>query len=112
MCEGGFTAENPVPYPAAGCDEGPEGMSKHTEEIKVPFTGTLPVSMEGFYGDWDLFIKDGDESLLNSATSSQLQGDPAAEQVTVLVKKGMTVLIIPCNWLGGPTAEVTWEIAR
>ncbi|MGH2757208.1 MAG: hypothetical protein ACRDI3_05410 [Actinomycetota bacterium] len=111
--KGSFSAENPLPYPGqeTGCDEGPEDLSRTTEEVKVPFNGVLTVTMENFMGDWDLFVKDDDDNLLSSGTGSQLQGEAAEEEVTVTVKKGMKLQIIPCNWLGGPSAEVTWQIA-
>lgn len=110
--KGSFTATNPVPFPgtSTGCDEGPEGLSKTTEEVKVPFNGLLTVTMDNFQGDWDLFVKDGDGNLLNSGTGSQLTGENALEEVTMLVKKGLKLQIIPCNWLGGLSADVQWQI--
>jgi hypothetical protein len=107
--KGSFTAENPVPHPAGdGCNEGTEGVSKTSEAIKAPFNGLLTATMENFQGDWDLFVTDADGGALVSSVESQLTGAAATEEVSILLKKGYEFAIVPCNWVGGPSADVAW----
>lgn len=107
---GSFSAEA-LPFPGAdGCLGGVEGVHKHSEPLKAPLTGVLTVTMENFQGDWDLFLTDAEGSELMSSTTSQLTGDPAVEEIVLSVKKGMSLLMVPCNWAGGPSADVKWEL--
>lgn len=109
--KGNFSAENPVPFPGPdGCLDSQEGANKTTEEVKAPFTGILTVEMLNFEGDWDLFVTDKDGNELVSSTTSQLTGDPPTEEVTVALKKGFVFQMVACNWLGGPSAEVEWQL--
>jgi hypothetical protein len=110
--KGSFSAENPVPHPLGdGCNEGMDGVSKTTEAMKAPFNGLLTVTMENFQGDWDLFVTDADGAALVSSVESQLTGAAATEEVSIVLKKGYAFAIVPCNWVGGPSAEVAWTFA-
>jgi len=107
--KGSFTAENPIPHPLGdGCNEGEEGMSKTSKEMKAPFTGVLTVTMENFQGDWDLFVTNAAGNPLNSSVESQLTGAPATEEVVFAFKKGSKFQMVACNWLGGASADVSW----
>lgn len=106
---GSFAAEAVV-YPGPdGCNDGVEGVNKVSEPLKAPFDGVLTVTMVDFQGDWDLFLNDPDGNMLMSATTSQLTGDPATEEITMALRKNTEVLMAPCNWIGGPVATVNWE---
>lgn len=110
--KGSFTAENPVPHPGPdGCLAAPESLSKTTESLKAPFSGLLTVTMENFEGDWDLFVTDADGNELISSVESQLTGAPATEEVSIPLKKGYEFAIVACNWVGGPSADVSWGLA-
>lgn len=109
---GSFSAENPVPHPdpAAGCPEAPDDLSRTVVPLKIPFNGVLTVTMTDFMGDWDLFLTDADGGNIVSATESQLQGAPPQEEVTIYLAKGLSVQMVACNWVGGPSAEVAWTL--
>lgn len=103
--KGSFSAQA-LPYPSPdGCNN---SAAQVVEEFKAPFTGLLTVTMVDFDGDWDLFVNDASGTELGSATASQLTGDAPEEEVLVALRKGTTILMGPCNWLGGPGATVNW----
>jgi hypothetical protein len=107
---GSFAAEAlPFPHPD-GCNAGVDGVHLVNEPFKAPFNGLLTVTMSGFDGDWDLFLNDADGNMIMGATESQLQGAAPTEEVVYPLKKGTEVVMMPCNWVGGPGATVDWEI--
>lgn len=112
--KGAFSAFGPVPYTGwgvdtYGCYHGPEGVSKTTANLKVPFTGYLHVVMSGFVGEWDLYVLD--QYGENIAESAYFQGvRPPVETLTMKVKAGSQIAIVPCNFAGGATAEVAWSL--
>ena len=101
-----FTA--PVPAPVysdvdpAGCmwQGSVEDVSKDTYSFTTPKhrgKGTLSVRIDGFDGDWDLYVFDKDGDLLTSSTSDNSAG--AYEQISGLkLKQKTTVDIVACNW--------------
>ena len=108
--KGSFEAQNmPFPHPD-GCAAGEEGVHKTSSPLKAPFAGALTVTMEGFEGDWDLFVTDADGGILGEATSSQLTGDAPVEEIILGVKAKQEIVMVACNWLGGPGATVNWEL--
>ena len=108
---GAFSAEGyPYPHPD-GCLESTEGLNKTTQPLTTPLAGVMTVTMDGFDGDWDLFVTDAGGGEIISATSSQLTGDPPTEEVIFSVSKGLKLQIVACNYLGGPGAEVKWTVA-
>lgn len=101
-----FTAPVPAPIYSdidpKGCvwDGSVEDVSKDTYSFTTPKhrgKGTLSFRIDGFTGDWDLFVFDKDGDLLTSSTSDNSMG--AYEQVSGLkLKKKTTVDIVACNW--------------
>lgn len=108
--KGSFSAENPVPAVDTCPTDAQEDLSKTSEALKVPFNGILTVTMTDFQGDWDLYVTDADGGEIVSSVGSQLTGTPPEEEVSIYLPKGMSVQMIACNWIGGPTAEVAWEL--
>lgn len=95
---------------ATGCNAGQEGVHKVTHTFEAPFTGSLTAYMEGFVGDWDLFLVDADENEVVVSVNDQIQAQaPAEESVTLAMKKGDVIGIRPCNWLGGPQVQVHYD---
>jgi hypothetical protein len=105
-----YTASAPVPFPGSdaqdeGCYTGQEGLQKDTEKFKVPAAGKLAVEMRDFQGDWDLTLFNGKGAVIGE--SAALPGT-TVEKVTSKVKKGDTVSIVACNYLGTPSATVKY----
>ena len=99
-----------------GCLSAVEGVHKNTTPVKAPGTGKLTVVLDGFSGDWDLYVLDkAGTAILGSSTGDQtsatvgLGGDPLSEKVVVPIFGKKTVNISVCNWAGGPTANVSWK---
>ena len=93
-----------------GCTAGQEGVHWVGQEFVSPGKGTLRFYSEGFVGDHDLYVFQGD---LKIAESIQAQADPAMapaeEEINLPLKKGQTVTLVACNWLGGPQVEANFE---
>lgn len=109
--KGSFQAQAlPYPGPDNGCNDptAPSGFGPVVEMFKAPANGQITVTMTEFDGDWDLFLNDADGGMLVSSTQSQLQASAAEEEVSIIVGKGMEVQMVPCNWVGGPSATVNW----
>lgn len=106
---GSFSAQA-LPFPGPdGCNTGVEGVHLVNEPFTAPFNGILTVTMVEFDGDWDLFLNDADGNMIMSATESQLEGAPPTEEIVYPLKKRTEVVMMPCNWVGGPSATVDWE---
>src|SRR5687768_6955339 len=91
-----------------GCLAGVEGVHKVSHAFKVPANGTLSAIVEGFTGDWDLFLTDADGKEIVGSAEDQTAGAAAEESFTLPLKKGQEVNITPCNWLGQPQVEVSY----
>ena len=93
-----------------GCTAGQEGVHWVGQEFTAPGKGTLRFYTEGFTGDWDLYVFAGDVAY---ARSDQEQVGPtmapAEEEVMLPLKKGQTVTLVACNWMGDPNVEAHFE---
>ena len=93
-----------------GCTAGQEGVHWVGQEFTAPGKGTLRFWTEGFVGDHDLYVYVGDAAI---ARSDQEQAGPAMapaeEEVLLPLKKGQTVTLVACNWLGQPQVEAHYE---
>lgn len=109
--KGSFSAQA-LPYPDPGfkCLNGVEGVNKHSEPIRAGFSGILEAKMLNFEGDWDLFITDAEGKELAASVSTQWTGSPPEEEAGALVSKGQELLLVACNFLGGPSADVEWTL--
>ena len=97
---------------ATGCNAGEEGVHKVTFPFEAPANGILTSYMEGFVGDWDLFLIDADENevVVSANDQATTAGATAAEEeVTLTMKKGQVIGIRACNWLGEPQTEVHYD---
>ena len=103
---------NPPTGPACS-DANVEGISRTTRTIKPTGAGTLEVTVTKFRGDWDTSVQNDKGVVLagGSGTNTGETGSLAAdgtEKVVYKTKKGMTLNIAVCNFLGSPTAHVKY----
>ncbi len=118
----------PVPLPLAGVDgvDGTnscvnpdlEGVSTTTRTIKTTGAGTLEVELKGFAGDWDITLTDDKGKVLAEGAGSTTGGEATGgagslgtdntEKAVLKTKKGMTINIGVCNFLGGPSANAKY----
>jgi hypothetical protein len=93
-----------------GCTAGEQDVHWAAQEFTAPGKGTLRFYAEGFSGDWDLYVFDGD---LKVAESVGAQVDPAMapaeEEISISLKKKQTVTLVVCNWLGDPNVVAAYE---
>ena len=96
-----------------GCTAGQEGVHWVSQEFTSPGKGILTFRMEGFTGDHDIYIfgedmnvplMRGDQVQVGSTTPA-----PQEEEIKFPMKKGQTVLLAACNWLGEPDVLATYE---
>ncbi len=106
----------PVPDPVQGSPSCArpqlENISIHTETIKPTGPGILSIKVDGFGGDWDITVFDGqhNEVAIGDGTSTG-GGAPSTAGVETLVlkyKKAETILISVCNFAGTPSAKGTF----
>jgi len=102
---------DPVGLTKPGCSSGQEGVHWVAQEFKAPGKGKLRLYMEGFTGDHDLYIYEpGSELPLYRSEGSQYDGtDGPEEEIVASLKKGQTVLLVACNWLGHPDVIAHYE---
>ena len=93
-----------------GCSAGVEGIHKVTHQFTAPGKGILKVYIEGFTGDWDLYIF-VEGMAMARADASQAPPDlaPPEEEINYPMTKGQAVDIVACNWAGQPTIDVHYE---
>ena len=92
-----------------GCTAGQEGVHWVAQEFTSPGKGTLRAYMEGFVGDHDLYLFDGETAVVSSEGAQYDGSAPAEEEVAMPLTKGQVVTIVACNWLGGPDVLVNFE---
>jgi hypothetical protein len=92
-----------------GCTAGEEGVHWVAHEFTSPGKGKLRLYMEGFTGDHDLYIFDGDTALYKSEGSQYDGSAPAEEEIVAPLKKGQVVTLVACNWLGHPDVVAHYE---
>ena len=100
---------DPAGLTKPGCTAGQEGVHWAAHEFTAPGKGTLTASMNGFVGDHDLYLFDGDTALIASEGAQYDGSAPAEEEVSFPLTKGQVVTIVACNWLGGPDVLVNYE---
>lgn len=110
------TAMTPDPTPvagepvSAGVCEPTLPTAKFSEPLKVPFAGTLKITMSGFQGDWDLGLFQGGRKLAESAQDVTEPVDRPETIVLKIRKPGTVLEIRSCNFTGGPTAAMTYVL--
>jgi hypothetical protein len=98
-----------------------EGVSTTTKTIKTTGPGTLQVDLTGFAGDWDITVTNDKGAVLGTGAGTTTGGEVPVigggngslgtdnkETLTLKTKKGMTLNIGVCNFLGGETANAKY----
>jgi len=105
----------PVPVPATGTtclEPALEGISMTTKTIKPTGAGVLEVTLTDFNGDWDITVKNDKGAAMASGgpttTPTAVTQTGVTEKLQMKIKKGMTLNISVCNFLGGPTANAKY----
>ncbi len=83
-----------------GCSAGQENVHWVGVEFTAPAKGTMRLWSEGFTGDHDIYIFDGDLAIGKGENSQVPDGAAPEEEITLPLKKKQTVLLVACNWLG------------
>ncbi|MDQ3955782.1 MAG: hypothetical protein M3285_09565 [Actinomycetota bacterium] len=97
-----------APFPGADDHSTPseecgvEGVTYGIHTYKTPAKGKLDARINGFEGEWDLYVTDSAGRLLGS--SVQFMGT-SEERVLIKVPAKTELQIYACNFLGGPTAH-------
>ena len=92
-----------------GCSAGQQDVHWVGQEFTSPGKGNLRFYTEGFTGDWDLYVFDGDIAIARSDADQTSGGAPAEEEVVLPMKPKQKVLLVVCNWLGSPEVEAHFE---
>ena len=92
-----------------GCSAGQEGVHWVGQEFTAPGKGTLRFYAEGFQGDHDIYVYDGDLAIGRGENSQVPDMAAPEEEVFVPLKKGQTVTLVACNWLGQPDVQAHYE---
>ena len=100
---------DPVGLTRPGCSAGQEGVHWVGHEFTAPGKGKLRLYAEGFTGDHDLYIFEGDQALYKSEGAQYDGSAPAEEEIVATLKKGQTVTLVACNWLGHPDVIAHYE---
>lgn len=104
---------DPLGLTQPGCLAGQEGVHWVAQEFTAPGKGTLRVYMEGFTGDHDLYVLVDDMVYARSENGqvpvATTDIAPAEEEVTLTLKKGQTITMAACNWLGQPDVLAHYE---
>ena len=100
---------DPAGLSKPGCTAGQQDVHWVAQEFTAPGTGKLRVYMEGFTGDHDLYVFDGEMPLYKSEGSQYDMTDGPEEEIVASLKKGQTVTLVACNWLGHPDVIAHYE---
>lgn len=100
---------DPVGLSKPGCSAGQQDVHWTAVDFTAPGTGKLRLYMEGFTGDHDLYVFDGDMPLYKSEGSQYDMADGPEEEIVAPLKKGQTVTLVACNWLGHPDVIAHYE---
>lgn len=107
-----LTGSTPVEEASSCMNPEFEKISTTTKTIKTTGAGTLTVDVTNFTGDWDITIMNDKREMIaagaGTATPTALTTPGAAEKAVVKFKKGSTILIAVCNFLGSATANAKY----
>ena len=101
--KGTFAAAG-TPDPSADAFDTCQGLSpaaRFEVPFKVPAAGKLKVEITGYQGDWDLSVEGPSGAPLGTSAGFV---DAATETVQLKFKKATEVVLVACNFVGGPTA--------
>lgn len=106
-----------APYPdateATGCEGAgrTEDVNMDNETIKVTGPGVLTVKVTEFVSDWDMVVMNASGATVAAGAGTSTpnaSADPQTETLKYKSKKAQTLTLRVCNFLGGPTAKVTY----
>lgn len=108
---------DPAGLTRPGCSSGQQDVHWVAHEFKPPFSGSLHYYSEGFTGDWDIYVFDGDFAIAKGEEAQVNTGDPTApappeEEIGIDLKKGQVVTLVLCNWLGTPEASAAFHFTQ
>ncbi len=92
-----------------GCTSGQEGVHWVAQEFTAPGKGELRFWMEGFTGDHDIYLFFDETTFLRGDQAQIPSGAPPEEEIKFVLKKGQTVTLVACNWLGHPDVLAHYE---
>ena len=104
---------DPLGLTPPGCLAGQEGVHRVAQEFTAPGKGSLRIYMEGFTGDHDLYVL-VDDMIYGRSENGQVpiattDIAPPEEEITLTLKKGQTITMVACNWLGQPEVLAHYE---
>lgn len=104
---------DPLGLTQPGCLAGQEGVHWVAQDFTAPGKGNLRIYMEAFTGDHDLYVF-LDEIIYGRSENAQVPVGstdvaPPEEEVTIALKKGQTITMVGCNWLGQPDLLVHYD---
>lgn len=110
-----LSAMDPTGEMNPGCTAGVEDVHWKQIAFTSPGKGTLRFYMEGFEGDWDIYVFDatgtvlarGDQAQVN--VTSPTTPAPPEEEILLPMTKGQEVFLAMCNWMGAPDGEAHYE---
>ena len=97
-----------APFPGADDHSTPseecgvEGVTYGIHTYKTPAKGKLDARINGFEGEWDLYVTDAGGTLLGSSVQFMTNTE---ERVLINVPAKTELLIYACNFAGGPIAH-------
>lgn len=100
---------DPVGLTKPGCTSGVQDVHWAAQEFTSPGKGKLRFWTEGFIGDWDIYVFDGDTVLYRSENSQVPDQAPPEEEIVLALKPKQTVTLVVCNWLGDPNVVANYE---
>ena len=79
--------------------------------FKAPAEGVYEASMQGFRGDWDMWVMDERKEYITGSwnTQSLLTDDQIGEELSAPVEKGDRITLIACNYSGQPEVTIKWR---
>lgn len=88
-----------------------DGVNMDVETIKVTGAGVLTVKVTKFQSDWDMSVYNSSGSMLTEGSGTSTPNTSTGEQTETLKyksKKAQTLLLRVCNFIGSPTATVSY----
>lgn len=108
---GKFTAAaSPDPTAVAGevC-QGLNPSSRFEVPLKIAKPSKFTVEISGYSGDWDLTVESKTGAILGQSAGFV---EATEETVSLKFKKPTEIVIVACNFTGGPTASGTYRITQ
>lgn len=106
---GKFTAAG-SPDPSATAGEVCQGLnpaSRFEVPLKITSPSKFTVEISGYAGDWDLTVESKTGAILGSSAGFV---EATKETITLKIKKATEIVVVACNFSGGPTANGTYKI--